>query len=133
MDKPFFSPRSDFVTDPSHDGSATPHLLAVGLNRTTNHGWKAIIALDDGGEHSMARGWESKSVEAQQEDAAGRTTSQKPHLTRENAARLRDKENLRLSIQSVLQQLERSHDARHRALLERAMSDLERRIRELDS
>jgi hypothetical protein len=76
----------------------------------------------------MARGWESKSVEAQQEDAARGSTPEKPRLTREAAARLREKENLRLSLQSVVQQLERSHDARHRAMLESARADLERKI-----
>jgi len=54
---------------------------------------------------AMARGWESKSVEAQQEDAAARTSSEKPRLTREETARVRDRENLRLSLQSVLEQL----------------------------
>jgi len=79
----------------------------------------------------MARGWESKSVEAQQDEAAARTTSEKPHLTREAAARLRETENLRLSLRRVAQQLEHSHDARHRAMLERALADLERKIQEL--
>jgi hypothetical protein len=82
--------------------------------------------------HIMARGWESKSVEAQQEDAAGRTTPDKPRLTREAADRFREKENLRLSLQSVIQRLERSHDARYRVLLENARADLERRIETLD-
>lgn len=81
----------------------------------------------------MARGWESKSVEAQQDEAAARTTSEKPRLTQEAAARLRQRENLRLSLQSVVQQLERSHDARHRALLEQALADLEAKIHKLGS
>ena len=79
----------------------------------------------------MARGWESKSVEAQQEDAARGSTPEKPRLTREAAARFREKETLRLSLQSVAQQLKRSHNARHRALLELALADLERKIQEL--
>jgi hypothetical protein len=79
----------------------------------------------------MARGWESKSIEAQQDEASARTTPDKPRLTREAAARLREKENLRLSLQNVVQQLERSSNARHRAMLEQAQSDLERRIQEL--
>jgi hypothetical protein len=79
----------------------------------------------------VARGWESKSVEAQQDEAAARTTPEKPRLTREAAARFREKETLRLSLQSVAQQLERSHNARHRALLEHALADLERKIQEL--
>jgi hypothetical protein len=79
----------------------------------------------------MARGWESKSVEAQQDEAAERTTSEKPRLTGEEAARFRETESLRLSLKSVVQQLERSHDSRHRAMLEHALADLERKIREL--
>ena len=80
----------------------------------------------------MARGWESKSVEAQQDEAAGRTTSEKPRLTRkEAAARLREREALRLSLQSVVQRLQRSHDPRHRAMLEQALADLEGKLQAL--
>jgi len=79
----------------------------------------------------MARGWESKSVEAQQDEAAGRTTPQKPPLTREEAHRLRERETLRLALQNTVQQLERSRDPRHRALLEQALADLERKIQAL--
>jgi hypothetical protein len=79
----------------------------------------------------MARGWESKSIEAQQAEAADRTTSEKPHLTREATARLRAKENLRLALRSVIRQLDRAHDARHRALLEHAMADLRTKMQEL--
>jgi len=77
----------------------------------------------------MARGWESKSVEAQQEEAGAKSEAGKPRLTPEAAERLREKEKLRLSLQSVRQQLERSHDPRHRALLEQAMADLEQKLR----
>jgi hypothetical protein len=80
----------------------------------------------------MARGWESKSVEAQQDEAAAKASPEKPRLTREEAARCRERENLRLSLQSVLQQLERSREGHHRALLEHALEDLERKIRELN-
>jgi hypothetical protein len=79
----------------------------------------------------MARGWESKSVEAQQDEAAARPSGEKLRLTREDAARLRDRENLRLSLQSVVQRLERSHDARHRVMLEQARADLERKMQAL--
>ena len=82
----------------------------------------------DGYNSSMARGWESKSVEAQQDDAAGRTTPEKPHLTREDADRLRERETLRLSLQNVNQQLARSQNPRRRAMLEQALTDLERKI-----
>jgi hypothetical protein len=79
----------------------------------------------------MARGWESKSVEAQQDEAAGRTASGNPHLTREEAGRLRERETLRLSLQSVVQQLQRSRDPRHRAMIEQALADLQRKIHAL--
>lgn len=79
----------------------------------------------------MARGWESKSVEAQQDEAAARTAPEKPRLTREEAARRREEENLRLSLQSVVQQLERCCDVRRRAMLEQALADLQRKMRDL--
>ncbi len=72
-------------------------------------------------------------MEAQQDEAAARTTPEKPRLTPESATRLREKENLRLALQSVVQQLERSHNVRHRALLERALADLTRKIEALGS
>jgi hypothetical protein len=80
---------------------------------------------------AMARGWESKSVEAQQDEAASRTLAEKPRLTREAANRIREIEKLRLALQNVLQQLERAQDVRHRAMLEAARSDLQRKIDEL--
>jgi hypothetical protein len=80
----------------------------------------------------MARGWESKFVEAQQDEAAARSAAEKPRLTREAANRLREKENLRLALQSVMHQLERTQDLRHRSLLESSRRDLERKINELN-
>jgi hypothetical protein len=79
----------------------------------------------------MARGWESKSVEAQQDEAATSSSPGKPRLTSEAAARLREKENLRLSLQSVTERLERSKDTRHRELLELAIDDLKKKIEAL--
>lgn len=79
----------------------------------------------------MARGWESKSVEAQQDEAAARNTPEKPRLTREAAVRLREQENLRLSLRRVSQQLEQRQNPHHRAMLEQARADLERKMQEL--
>jgi hypothetical protein len=81
----------------------------------------------------MARGWESKSVEAQQEDAASERTLKKPRLTRQQADRLREKESLQLSLKNVVRQLEDSSSSKHRDVLERAKSDLERKIENLRS
>ncbi|MGA2377502.1 MAG: hypothetical protein ABSF72_18465 [Candidatus Sulfotelmatobacter sp.] len=79
----------------------------------------------------MARGWESKSVEAQQDEAAARSTSEKPRLTREAADRFRERENLRLALRRVLQQLEQSRNPHHRSMLEHARADLESKMQEL--
>jgi hypothetical protein len=76
----------------------------------------------------MARGWESKSVEAQQEDASRTSTGGKPRLSREQVDRLRQKESLRLSLQRVVQEIEHSQNARHRAMLEQAQTELQRKI-----
>jgi hypothetical protein len=81
----------------------------------------------------MARGWESKSVEAQQDEAATRNISEKPRLTREAAAQLRERESLRLSLQRVIRRLEENLNPQHRAMLEDARADLERKIRELEA
>lgn len=79
----------------------------------------------------MARGWESKSVEAQQEDAAVGNSPQKPRLTRQEAARIREKESLRLSLRNIEAQLGHSKNLQHREMLECARADLQRKIDEL--
>jgi len=76
----------------------------------------------------VARGWESKSVEAQQAEAGEKTAPAKPIMTAEEAARWRDKENLRLARLRVLQQMEASRNPRHRKLLEDALADLDGRL-----
>jgi hypothetical protein len=81
----------------------------------------------------MARGWESKSVEAQMEEAAAaRSTGARPSLDPEQAARLRLKQGLELSRKRVLQQLEGSPHPRHRRLLQDALADLESQLARLD-
>jgi len=81
----------------------------------------------------MARGWESKSVEAQQSEANEKPAQSRPRLTAEAAARLREREALRLSRQRVLQQLERATNARHRLLLESELADLDQRLAAMTS
>jgi Zn-dependent M16 (insulinase) family peptidase len=76
----------------------------------------------------MARGWESKSVEAQQEEVATRDTSDRPHLTSEEAAITRATENYRLALRNILQQLNVTHEPRRREMLEQAKADLEQKI-----
>jgi hypothetical protein len=76
----------------------------------------------------MARGWESKSVEAQQAEASEKSAKPRPPMSREEAARSREKEGLRLSRQTVLQQLEASTNPRHRKLLQDALADLDEKL-----
>lgn len=79
----------------------------------------------------VARGWESKSVEAQQDEASQRGSTDKPRLTPEQINRAREIGKLRLSLKSVLQQMANTGNSRHREMLERAAADLEMRIQKL--
>jgi len=80
----------------------------------------------------VARGWESKSVEAQQAEAVDRSSKRRPKLTPEMAARARERETLRLSRQQVLQRLEGMQNPRHRKLLEDTLADLDAKMKRLD-
>jgi hypothetical protein len=76
----------------------------------------------------VARGWESKSVEAQQAEAAEKSSQPRPKMSAEEAAVFREKENLRLARQQVLQRLEASQNPRHRKLMEDALADLDEKL-----
>ena len=76
----------------------------------------------------MARGWESKAIEDQQ---AARDTSPRvagPELTSEQAARQQQRDSLLLARVRVLSDLQHACRAPHRAMLEAALADLERRL-----
>ena len=79
----------------------------------------------------MARGWESKSIEAQQ-DAAVAPKSKGPALTREEAARATERATLMLARTRALADLQRACVSAHRAMLEQAVADLDRRLAALD-
>jgi len=81
----------------------------------------------------MARGWESKSVEAQQAEANDKSAKSGPPMSPEEAARWREKESLRLSRQRVLQQLEASQNSRHRRMLQDSLTDLEEKLSRLEN
>jgi len=76
----------------------------------------------------MARGWESKSIEAQQAEASEKPDTTRVRLTPEAAARSRERENLRLARKQVLQQLEQGGNPRHRKLLEETLADLDQKL-----
>ncbi len=76
----------------------------------------------------MARGWESKSVEAQQAEAVSTPAEFRQPLTPDQAAKQRQCEGLRLSRQRVLQQLQSAQNPRHRKMLEDALADLDTKL-----
>jgi hypothetical protein len=88
-------------------------------------------AIDRNYNSGMARGWESKSIEAQQEEASSKPSPDKPRLTRKEADRFREKESLRLSLRRITEQIDRSQNSRHRQMLQQAKIDLERQIETL--
>ena len=72
----------------------------------------------------MARGWESKSVEQQQEEAKSSTANKGRPLTPEQIADQQRRQGLELSRRRILQQLEVASNAQHRKMLEGALQDL---------
>jgi hypothetical protein len=76
----------------------------------------------------MARGWESKSVEAQQAEAGESKSPEKPRLTGEEARLLREQETLRLARQRVLEQLRSTPSSRHREMLEAALREIDSKL-----
>ncbi len=79
----------------------------------------------------MARGWESKSVEAQIESAETKPGAERRTMTPEEAARHRERESLRLACARVKQQLESATEPRYVKLLTDTLQDLEARLAKL--
>jgi hypothetical protein len=79
----------------------------------------------------MARGWESKSVEDQQSQAAFNDPKPGPRPTPDQLAHQRQRQGLLLSRARVVQQLETAQNAQHRQMLEAALVDLDAQIARL--
>jgi hypothetical protein len=73
----------------------------------------------------MARGWESKNVESQQEEAQS-VRQQKPALSPEERERKGRRESLDLALAAKRRELAAASSDAHRACLTRAIDDLER-------
>lgn len=80
----------------------------------------------------MAKGWESKSVEEQQNEAKNINKSTQPPKTPEQIALDQRRQGLELSRQRVLQELQLACKPNHRSMLERALADLNERLGKLD-
>jgi hypothetical protein len=68
-------------------------------------------------------------VEAQQAEAREKPAHLRPPMSGAEATRWREKENLRLSRQRVLEQLEASRNPRHRRQLEDSLTDLDEKLK----
>jgi hypothetical protein len=75
----------------------------------------------------MARGWESKAVESQQEAAAGRQP-RTGIFNSEDARRRAERATLMLARTKALADLQLACAPAHRAMLEQAIADLDRRL-----
>ena len=80
----------------------------------------------------MARGWESKSVEDQIDQAqAARQTRQRQELTEDQIEQLRLKDALLLERTRLVREMERAYKRRHLESLERALAHIEAELAKL--
>ena len=82
----------------------------------------------------MARGWESKSVEAQTgvaEYPSARARARAKVLSAESLDLLRKKESILMSRTRVLRDLENAQNPRYRAVLTKALADLDAQLSSL--
>jgi hypothetical protein len=79
----------------------------------------------------VARGWESKAVEAQQDEALARTRSAGPPVTPEEAERRAQLTTLTLARARLEGDLQVATATPHREMLTRAIADLDQRIASL--
>jgi hypothetical protein len=79
----------------------------------------------------MARGWESKAVEAQQDAAADRG-AKVAKINVEDKARRAERATLSLARTRAVADLQTACAAAHRSMLEQAIADLDRQIAALD-
>ncbi len=81
----------------------------------------------------MARGWESKSVEAQIDAAAAHPQLAVPRksLSPRQLEKIRRKETLLLSRTRVVREMETAQNPRYQAVLKKALVDLDAQITSL--
>ena len=77
----------------------------------------------------MARGWESKSVESQMENAKdGAAQGSKPELTDGEKKARHERDNLKLSRAYIVHQIEASTNERYTKSLQQALSELDEKL-----
>jgi uncharacterized membrane protein YccC len=82
----------------------------------------------------MARGWESKSIEQQQEEVAEEATRRKGRmrLSLVEQRRNRERENLELARKRLVDQLEKARRAEHQQMLQQSLAEVERQLASFD-
>lgn len=76
----------------------------------------------------MARGWESKSVEQQQDERSAETNNRRPRLTPQQQELNRRREGLLLSRKRLVGQLESSVHPAHRHMIEQSLAEIDRQL-----
>jgi hypothetical protein len=76
----------------------------------------------------MARGWESKSVEQQQEERLEPRNSGRVPLSPDEQQRNRKRQGLLLSRERFTQQLRAAVKPRHRQMLEQSIAEVDRQL-----
>jgi hypothetical protein len=76
----------------------------------------------------MARGWESKSIEQQQEEMAQQRETPRAPIPSAQQKRNREREGLVLSRERLAQQLQTATKPRHREMLEQALAEIDRQL-----
>ena len=79
----------------------------------------------------MARGWESKSVEAQMESATNSAPEVKSQLTDDERKDQRERDSLKLSRAYVVHQIEASTNERYTETLRQALNEIDRKLANL--
>jgi hypothetical protein len=79
----------------------------------------------------MARGWESKSIEDQQAEAATAVDKNRVQLTPEQLTRKRERDLVLLTRLRILHQLEDTQPSQRREMLENALSEIDARLAKL--
>jgi hypothetical protein len=80
----------------------------------------------------MARGWESKSIEAQQEEAS-RSRKTRPALTEEQRRHHEKRRTLELARTRTADDLARATAPSHRQMLQHALAALDAQLQQLRS
>ena len=80
----------------------------------------------------MARGWESKSVEAQIEEKEKATAKSVKTRTADQVQQIMEKRTLELARAKVAHELASSQNPRYAQMLQRSLSELDRKIAAID-